>query len=501
MGLMRDLRGTDGDLETRNVLGRHWFGRGWGRRFRNRDRGADLFFRICESLFEKRANIGGGAGFLKPWLNVGEGLGRESFHGEQNALREVRWHVKTVSGEEIGVDIFGTREILDLKVALGKNLPPTPKATIVRFEEVSREHKLGEVAVVGENLHGRSGLGEVMAVLVEGVDNGEELLVVDVPTLFSLSELVMKDEKGEPTIFIFLFHDAGVGRIWGVGGKASPLSWDKGADKDITADGCEEGVKGLLTYGGPIPGDILFEQVSEAGGGVGIMRDELVIETEDAEKRAEVGNTSRWLKVTYSLDLILRHSDSLAADDGEAEEITFFAEPFALLGFETETILVEGFENFEDLGFVFFQASLGVDDDIIEVSVAEDSEIGVENRVDKALEDGGGGWESHWHDGVLKESIEGFEGGQMFRARGDTDIGEAGADVHGSDPVGACEVVHNRAGEGNRILVLFNVFVEVAEINDEAELPGACAWWWVSYEEDRGGGLGFGRTDKAALEF
>jgi hypothetical protein len=66
MGLMRNVRGVGEDLEAGNVLKGHRLGRRKGKGFRNRDRGADLIWTFCESLFQKRADVGGGAGFLEP---------------------------------------------------------------------------------------------------------------------------------------------------------------------------------------------------------------------------------------------------------------------------------------------------------------------------------------------------------------------------------------------------------------------------------------------------
>jgi hypothetical protein len=140
--LMRHIRGVGGDPKTRDVLGRHLFGRGESRRFRNRDRGADLIFGFCESLLQERADVGRGTGFLEPGFNVGEGLGGESPHGEENSVREISGDVKSVSGKEIGIDVLGAGKVLNLKVTLGENLPPAAKASIVRFEQVGGEHKL-----------------------------------------------------------------------------------------------------------------------------------------------------------------------------------------------------------------------------------------------------------------------------------------------------------------------------------------------------------------------
>ena len=198
-------------------------------------------------------------------------------------------------------------------------------------------------------------------------------------------------------------------------------------------------------FGSPFPGLVFLSEVGEAGCGVGIMRNEFIIETDHAKKRAEVRKTARRGKVTYALDFICGHTDTLTANDVKAEEVAFFGKPLALMRLEAETIVSEGFEDEADVFLVLLERTLSVDDDVIEVSVAEDTEVGVENGIDKPLKDGGGGGESHGHDGILIRSEEGFESGGFLRAGGHAEIGETRANVHCGDPVGASEIIHESA--------------------------------------------------------
>ena len=224
-----------------------------------------------------------------------------------------------------------------------------------------------------------------------------------------------------------------------------------------------------------IPGGIFLEEVGEAGNGVGVVRDKLVIKPGDAEEVAKFGNAPRGLHIPEGLYLISRHSDPLPTGDSEAKEVAFLTEPLALVGFKAEAVLSERLENLGYLDFVLFEGSLGIDDDVVEIRVAEDAEVRVEYGVDESLEYRGGGGEAHGHDSVFEESIEGFEGGCRLRAGGDSEIREAGANVHGGDPVGSCEVVHDRPGQWDWVLIQLNFAVEVSVIDDESKLSGTGA--------------------------
>jgi hypothetical protein len=165
------------------------------------------------------------------------------------------------------------------------------------------------------------------------------------------------------------------------------------------------------------------------------------------------------------------------------------------MGFEAEIVFREGGEDFGDLGFVFFESAFSIDYNVIEVGVAEKSEVRVEDLVDEPLEDGRSGGEAHGHDGIFVEAVGGFEGGMGLRSGGHTDIGEAGAHVHGGDPVSACEIVHDCAGERDGVIVEFDFAIEVSVVNNEAELVGAR----VLYEENRCGGGRLRGSDETAF--
>jgi hypothetical protein len=74
---------------------------------------------------------------------------------------------------------------------------------------------------------------------------------------------------------------------------------------------------------------------------------------------------------------------------------------------------------------MFLEGALRIDDNVVKISVAEETKIGIEDRVDEPLEDGWGCCEAHGHDGVFERAKEGFEGGRSLRTRCHTEIGEA----------------------------------------------------------------------------
>jgi hypothetical protein len=148
-----------------------------------------------------------------------------------------------------------------------------------------------------------------------------------------------------------------------------------------------------------------------------------------------------------------------------------------------------------------FARSFSEDNDVVEIGVAEEPKVGVKHWVDEALEDWRGSGKTHWHDCVFVKAVEGFEGGVFLMAGRDAKVREAGADVKGGDPVRACKITHDGAGEWDRVLVRFDLGVKVTVIDHKAKLSWACSRRRISDKEDRGRGCGFGGTDETPLKF
>ena len=105
---------------------------------------------------------------------------------------------------------------MNLKITLGECFPPAAKASVMGFEEIGGEHKLGKITMVGKYLDHVPSLSKIVSVMGESMDDGVKFLIVDVPILLGGVEFVMKKEKGVPPVVVFLFEDAGVGFIGGV---------------------------------------------------------------------------------------------------------------------------------------------------------------------------------------------------------------------------------------------------------------------------------------------
>jgi hypothetical protein len=232
--------------------------------------------------------------------------------------------------------------------------------------------------MVRENLNGVLGLTEEMAVVGECVDDRIEFLVRAVPSFLTVLKLMMEEQERMPAVLVFLFHGAGVGNVGGVGGESNRLLWVKGTEEDIISDcGNDFRKGGSMELGDPFPRDVFLEEIIKAGGGIGVMGDEAVVETNYSEETAEFRDPFWWVDVTDTLDLVISHADTLSTFNSVPEEVTLFPEPFTFMGFETESVFLEGLQHLEDLGFVVFEGAGGVYNDIVEVSVAEDAKVWV----------------------------------------------------------------------------------------------------------------------------
>jgi hypothetical protein len=188
--------------------------------------------------------------------------------------------------------------------------------------------------MVSENLYRVSGLSEVVSVVGKSVDNGIKLLIVDIPILLGGMEFMMKKEEGMPPVIVFLLEDTSIGFIGGVGREADGFPRLEGTDIDVVADVLENAVKSFLAFGSPVPGLVFLRQVGQAGGHIGIVGDEFIIETHHPKEGSEIGQPSWRFKVPDALDLVFGHADAFAADNVKSEEVAFFCEPFALMGFK-----------------------------------------------------------------------------------------------------------------------------------------------------------------------
>jgi len=123
--------------------------------------------------------------------------------------------------------------------------------------------------MVRKDLHDVTSLGKVVAVLREGMHDSVQLLIVDIPIFLCCMELVMKKEKGMPSVVVLLFKNAGVGFVRGVGGETDRFTRLKRPDVDVVADIGKNAVEGRLMFGSPLPRLVFLGEVGETGRGIG----------------------------------------------------------------------------------------------------------------------------------------------------------------------------------------------------------------------------------------
>lgn len=222
--------------------------------------------------------------------------------------------------------------------------------------------------MVRKHLDGELGLGEVVSIVGEGVDNGVEFFVGAIPSLLAIFKLVMEEEYGAPlALVILLFNHARVGNVGGVGRKADLSFGVEGGEENIVADGSKKSVEGFLflSVRGPGPKGIFLKKVVEARNSVRIVGNKFVIETDHSEEGAKVGDASWRFEIAERLDLVVGHPHAFTADDIKAEEVNLFSVPFAFVGLKSKFVLSKGIKDLGDMGFVFFHTSFGEHDNVI----------------------------------------------------------------------------------------------------------------------------------------
>lgn len=222
--------------------------------------------------------------------------------------------------------------------------------------------------MIGKYLDRKSGLGEVVSVMGESIDNGIKFLIRPVPSLLTVLEFVVEEEDGAPlALIILLFNHSCIGDIGGVGRETNLFFGIEGGEEDVVSNGSKEGFEGFLFFsvGGPGPRGILFEKVIKTRDSVRVVGDEFVIKTDHPEEGTEVGDASWGFDIPKCLDLVMGHPDALATDDIEAKEVNFLSIPFTFVGLKPELVLGEGIKDLGNMVLVFFHISSGKHDDVI----------------------------------------------------------------------------------------------------------------------------------------
>jgi len=140
-------------------------------------------------------------------------------------------------------------------------------------------HKIGKVVMVGPDFEGIGVSFEVVAKSLEGADDSEEFLIVDVVVKFRRLHGFGKERDRVPSIKeIWLFEDCAKGVVTGVcddtertGGIREGEDWGNGK-------GVDEGAKGGFLGGGPSKGDVFLGEGEQGMGNLGVVFDKTSIE-------------------------------------------------------------------------------------------------------------------------------------------------------------------------------------------------------------------------------
>lgn len=95
-----------------------------------------------------------------------------------------------------------------------------------------------------------------------------------------------------------------------------------------------------------------------------------------------------------------------------------------------------------------------LDSEKIQVRETEQVKEGSPNGVDEALEAGGSGCKTHWHDLVFVQTKCSLEGGGGNGSWGDADVRESGADVKLGEDLG-----RRKAGQRDVILIQLDLII------------------------------------------
>jgi len=152
-----------------------------------------------------------------------------------------------------------------------------------------RLSEVGEVLVVSEDLNWEGGTMKIMSKGLESVDYGEEFAVIDVVVSFCLRERLGKVRAGVPiAIGVGLEENSSRCRFRGVGGDGEGCGEVREMENGFRQEKGFKGVKGSLTSGSPVPLKVLFGEVDEGTGDIGVVGDESTVEVGEAKERVYI---------------------------------------------------------------------------------------------------------------------------------------------------------------------------------------------------------------------
>jgi len=283
--------------------------------------------------------------------------------------------------------------------------------------------------VVGEDLDWEGGAVKVVSKGFESANYGEEFAVIDVVVSFCLRERLGKVGAGVPIAIRVSLEEYSSGRGFrGVGGDGERCGEIREMEDWFRQEKGLEGVEGVLAGRGPVPLEVLFGEVNEGTGNVGIVGDESAVEVGEAKERAYVLDFCGGWPFGNSVEFDGVHSKLTRFDD-HSKVFYFVSGEFALLEFEVQIQLGHSLED--TFGAFLMGSSVGGEDEEIvhiddEPSFCDHIPEGV---VHESLESGGGVGEAKEHDGGFEEAFMSDKSGFPLVSVFDADIVVAPSDV------------------------------------------------------------------------
>src|SRR5690606_1432119 len=220
--------------------------------------------------------------------------------------------VDVETGEGVGLGVCLARAVGEREPEAGEVESPTSLSTA----EVLCGAPVLEVGMVSDNLEGfRESFQEVAPVL-ESLDNGQHLPVVDLVVPFGGLHGGGSECNGVPEAVILLLEKgSSSGKAGGVDFNASGAVRIPERQNGGGREGIAEGVKGLLLRIVPLPGDVLLGEVVERSGDGGEVLDETAVKVGEPEETTNGAEVAGDWPVADGFDLGGVHADFALTDD------------------------------------------------------------------------------------------------------------------------------------------------------------------------------------------
>ncbi|KAG6899325.1 hypothetical protein C0993_011202 [Termitomyces sp. T159_Od127] len=277
-------------------------------------------------------------------------------------------HVQS-PGEGVRLGTKLARAVVDGEVVLGKDFGPAglAAAELLGFGEVL------QVVVVQVDLDAVQSALEVGLLLLEGFDNGKELLVIDV-----VVELCGNHRVGVESNRPELVTAGVLLREYTSNGVVRGVTFEDNGERGVKVVEDGGGGEGLLEEGEyalppavPVPWGVLPCEPVEGFGDSGVVINEPAVEIGETKERLHLFYALGWRPVEDGFHLGGVHANAVWGDD------------------DTEVVLLESFEDAADVIVVFFQ-QVQVDEDVVQVHDDENIIHVVKDVVHEVLEGGGG---------------------------------------------------------------------------------------------------------------